>query len=97
MPDTTLAEQTDDHPTNKLAAGTNAAGAIGGVIAGVFASYGGPAIKELIGTTGLGAESQNFVVLLVVTVAGFLATKYGGQRAAYNVLDKPNRPVARPA
>ena len=95
MPETApVAVQATSEPTRKLAAGTTAAGAIAGVLAGILAAYGGDAIKEVLASTSLGPAMQNLIVMMVVGVATWLATKYGGQAAAYNVLDKPNIPIA---
>jgi ammonia channel protein AmtB len=78
-------------PTNKVSAAANAAGGIGAVVGGVMAGYGGPAIVEALGKWGETHPSiTSFVVMMTTGVIGALAVKYGGQRAAYNVLDKPN-------
>jgi hypothetical protein len=96
MPDATapVAVQTSNEPTNKLATGTQAAGAIAGVLAGVLSAYGADAIKELLPSPPLGPATQNLIVMAVTAVATWAAAQWGGRRAAYNVLDKPNVPIA---
>jgi hypothetical protein len=90
-----VAVQTGPEPTNKVAAATNAAGGIAGIITGIMAAYGGPAIVEMLGAwaTTHPAATQ-FLVVLITGVAGWLATLYGGRIASYNVLDAPNVPMA---
>jgi hypothetical protein len=90
-----VAVQTGAEPTNKVAAATNAAGGIAGIVAGTLAAYGGPAIVEFLGAwaTTHPAGTQ-LVVLLVTGVAAGIATKYAGRSASYNVLDAPNVPMA---
>lgn len=90
----TLAVQNGPQPTRKVAAAANAAGSLAAVIGGVMAGYGGPAIMELLGEYGKTHPSiAGFLVMMATSVASFLAVKYGGQAAAYNVLDKPNVPM----
>lgn len=93
-----VAVQATSEPTNKLVAGTNAAAGVGAVIAGVLAAYGGEAIKEvwpaLVPTALEGPAFTNLVVMGLVGVATFYATRASGRAAAYNVMDKPNIPIA---
>lgn len=90
-----LAVQAEPQPTRKVAAASNAAGSLAAVLAGVMAGYGGPAITEMLGTWGEAHPSTTqLVVALAAAGAAYVATKYGSQRAAYNVLDKPNVPLA---
>lgn len=95
----TVAIQTDPQPTNKVSAASNTAGGIAGVLAGVMTVYGGDAIRETLSVLPIGPKLQDLIVFAVVAVAGFYASKLGGQAAAYNVLDKPNvalQPVTTP-
>jgi hypothetical protein len=96
-PDTPAAEvafQTGGQPTRKVSAASNVGGSVAAVLAGVMAGYGGPAIMELLGEYGSSHPSvAQFLIMIATSVAAFIATKYGGQAAAYNVLDKPNVPL----
>lgn len=99
MPDVTpIAVQSTSEPTNKLAAGTTAAAGVGAVIAGALAGYGNEAIRdvlvEVLPVMAAKAATTNFIVFIVVTLAAYFANKQAGLRAGYNVLDKPNVPVA---
>lgn len=86
-----LAVQSGGQPTRKVSAATNAAGSVAAVLAGVMAGYGGPAIMELLGKYGETHPSvAQFLIMATTSLAAFLATKYGGQAVAYNVLDRPN-------
>lgn len=93
-----IAVQTTTEPTNKLAAGTTAAASVGAVIAGALAAYGNEAIRDVIVEVlpGMAAKAAttNFIVFMMVTVAAYVANKYAGLRAGYNVLDRPNVPLA---
>lgn len=95
----TVAEQATDEPTNKLAAGTTASAGVGAVIAGAIAGYGSEAIRdvlmEVVPALAAKAATTNFLVFIGVTVAAYVASKYGGQAAAFNVLDKPNIPLSK--
>ena len=89
-----IAVQSSGQPTNKVRAASNVGGALAGVMAGVMTAFGGPAIMELMGEWGMSHPST--AALLVATVAAlasWVAGKYGGQTAAFNVLDKPNIPL----
>ena len=89
-----IAVQASGQPTNKVSATGTAAGGIAAVLAGVMTAYIGPAIMEQLGSWGTANPSTAaFLVALAAALAGFFATKYGGQAAAYNVLDKPNIPL----
>jgi hypothetical protein len=91
-----IAVQDSAQPTNKVAAATNASGGIAAVVASIMAAYGGPAIVEALGEFATTNPSGTaFAVMLVTGVASFYAAKLGGQAAAFNVLDKPNVPLAR--
>jgi hypothetical protein len=49
---------------------------------------------EQLGTWGTSNPSTAaLLVAAVAAIVGYFATKYGGQAAAYNVLDKPNVPM----
>lgn len=90
-----VAIQTGSQPTNKVAAAANAAGSLAAVLAGVMSGYAGPAIAELAGEWGKNHPSTlQLIIALIAAAAAFAVTKYGGQAAAYNVLDKPNVPLA---
>jgi hypothetical protein len=95
MADERLAEQTTMAPTNKVVAATNMAGTIAGIVTGTMAAYGGPAILELLDKAWAASHpnAAQLIVLLITGVAGGLATKFGGKAAAFNVLDKVNRPI----
>lgn len=88
-----VAVQTSTEPTNKLTAGTNAAGGVAAVIAAVMAAYGADAIKEMLSTMPIGPAVTNLIVMVVTGIAAYFATSLSGRAAAYNVLDKPNRPL----
>ena len=89
-----VAVQTSGQPTNKVAAASNMGGGLAAVVAGVMAAYGGPAITEMLGTWSTTHPSATaLLVAAVAAVAGYFVTKFGGQAAAYNVLDKPNVPM----
>lgn len=89
-----IAVQESPQPTNKVAAASNAAAAIGGVIAGVMAAYGGPAILEMLGDWGTAhPDTAQLIVMIVAGIAGVVGGKYVPPAAAYNVLDKPNKPL----
>jgi len=91
-----IAVQDSAQPTNKVAAASNAAGGVAAVVAGVMAAYGGDAIREIMGPLAQQYPSATTLVVLMATgVAAYYATKFGGQAAAYNVLDKPNVPLAK--
>lgn len=87
-----VAIQTNLEPTNKLQAGTNAAGGVAAVLASVMAAYGADAIREIIGTH-LGPNTTNLLIMAITGVAAYFATTGFGRAAAYNVLDKPNVPL----
>jgi hypothetical protein len=88
----------DTQPTNKVAAASNAAMAVGALIAGVLSAYGGPAIIEMLGEWGVANPSTAQLLVMIVTgVAGGVAGKYVPPMAAYNVLDKPNVALQRAA
>jgi hypothetical protein len=90
-----VAVQTGPQPTNKVAAASEAAGSLAAVLAGVMAGYGGPAITELLGAWGeANPSTTQLVVALVAAAAGYVVVKYPARAAAYNVLDKPNVPLA---
>jgi negative regulator of sigma E activity len=91
MPEPAVALQISPEPTNKVQAGTTAAGGLAAVIAGVMAAYGGPAVVELLGAWATTHPSATALLVAGLSaVAAYFVTKYGGQAAAYNVLDKPN-------
>lgn len=89
-----VAVQVGPQPTNKVSAAANAGGGIGGIIAGAMTLYGDDALREVLAMTALGPKMTDLVCLIVVSAAVYLGTKYGAQAAAYNVLDKPNVPLA---
>jgi NhaP-type Na+/H+ or K+/H+ antiporter len=87
-----IAVQTSPQPTNKVQAAGNIGGSLAGIVAGVMAGYAGPALIEMMGVWGANHPSTaQLIVMAVTTVAAALAGKYGGQAAAFNVLDKPNQ------
>lgn len=91
-----IAVQDSAQPTNKVAAASNAAGGVAAVVAGVMAAYGGDAIRELLGPMAATYPAATTLIVLIVTgLASFYATKFGGQAAAFNVLDKPNVPLVK--
>lgn len=97
----TVAVQTTNEPTNKLAAGANTAAGVGAILAAVMAAYGADAIREMMTAMGLGGYPAliNLVVMGVTGVAGWWATKRAALLGGYNVLDKPNvalQPAAKP-
>lgn len=87
-------QQPGGQPTRKVAAAANAAGGIGGIIAGAMTLYGDDAIREVLAMTALGPKMTDLVCLIVVSGAVYFGTKIGARAAAYNVLDKPNVPLA---
>lgn len=91
-----IAIQEGTQPTNKVAAASNASGGIAAVVASIMAAYGGPAIIEALGSFAeTNPSGTTLLVMLVVGLASFFAAKFGGQAAAYNVLDKPNVPLVK--
>ena len=91
---TDIARQASSQPTNKVRAASNVGGALAGVMAGVMTAFGGPALMELMGVWGTSHPSTAaLLVASVAALASWVAGKYGGQQAAYNVLDKPNIPL----
>jgi hypothetical protein len=96
-PDTPAADvavQTGGQPTRKVTAASTAGGSIGAIIAGAMSLYGDGAIREVLGGLPIGEKSTDLIVFVLVSAAVYLGTKYGAQAAAYNVLDKPNVPLA---
>lgn len=91
---TTIAVQAGPQPTRKVAAAAEAAGGIGGIIAGAMTLYGDGAIREVLAALPIGEKTTDLLVFVIVSVAVYFGTKYGARAAAYNVLDKPNVPVA---
>lgn len=89
-----VAVQKSAQPTNKVAAAATAGGSIGGIIAGAMTLYGDGAIREVLAALPIGEKTTDLLVFVIVSAAVYLGTKYGGQAAAYNVLDKPNVPLA---
>lgn len=87
----TVAEQTGPQPTNKVAAASTAAGALGAVLLAVT-SFIGPALEESLGPY-MGPSTLQLVIAAVGAAVGYFGLKYGAQAAAYNVLDAPNRPL----
>ena len=100
-PAPTVAVQASAQPSNKVAAASNAAGSLAAVLAGVMTGYAGPALTELAGEWGKTHPSTlQLGIALVAALAAYIATRAGARAAAYNVLDKPNvplAPVANPA
>jgi hypothetical protein len=81
-------------PTNKVSAASTAGGSIGAIIAGAMSLYGDGAIREVLSGLPIGEKTTDLIVFVLVSAAVYLGTKYGAQAAAYNVLDKPNVPLA---
>jgi uncharacterized membrane protein YeiH len=91
---TDVAVQQGSQPTRKVAAASEAAGGIGGIIAGAMTLYGDGAIREVLANMPIGEKSTDLIVFIVVSAAVYLGSKYGARAAAWNVLDKPNVPLA---
>lgn len=92
-----VAIQTSNEPTNKLAAGTAASAGVGGVVAGAIVGFGAPAYYELVanGPAILQGPGVSGLILGIITgLATLWASKKAGLIAGYNVLDKPNVPMA---
>ena len=89
-----VAIQVSGQPTNKVTAASTAGGSIGAIIAGAMSLYGDGAIREVLGGLPIGEKTTDLIVFVLVSAAVYLGTKYGAQAAAYNVLDKPNVPLA---
>jgi hypothetical protein len=90
-----VAIQVSGQPTNKVTAASTAGGSIGAIIAGAMSLYGDGAIREVLSQVpAIGPKATDLLVFVAVSAAVYLGTKYGAQAAAYNVLDKPNVPLA---
>jgi hypothetical protein len=94
-PAANVAVQTGAQPTNKVSAASTAGGSIGAIIAGAMSLYGDGAIREVLSQVpAIGPKATDLLVFVAVSAAVYLGTKYGAQAAAFNVLDKPNVPLA---
>lgn len=98
-----VAVQVYPQPTNKLAVGTTASASFGALLAGALAGYGNEALRnvlvEVIPSLAQKSATLDFLVFVLVTVAGFYGGKQLGLKAGWHVLDKPNvplEPVAAP-
>ena len=89
-----VAVQAGPQPTNKVSAASEAAGGIGGIIAGAMTLYGDGAIREVLASFPIGERTTDLIVFVLVSAAVYFGSKYGARAAAYNILDKPNVPLA---
>jgi predicted lipid-binding transport protein (Tim44 family) len=81
-------------PTNKVTAASTAGGGIGAIIASGMSLYGEAALREVLANFPIGEKLTDLICFVAVASVVYVGTKYGAQWAAYNVLDKPNVPLA---
>ena len=93
-----LAVQQGPQPTNKVVAASNGAATMSAAIAAAVSMFAGDAIMEvwnyLMPTELHNGATAKLIVSCVIAAATFYATQAAGRAVAYNVLDKPNVPLA---